>query len=393
MNRPKLPTLALASLASLLLASTVGALPGEVWKVDDSGGADFTDIQPAIDAADHGDTILVRPGSYGGFTIVDKSLSLVVDGGQSPRIRTIATIAGLAADHPVTLAGLNLRRGLVIIDSDGEVLCSDLVCEWPELTTSNTSLSHRVSNCETVVFSRCSLKGRDGAMVYWNYDTWDGVDGENGLDVQGSRVALYGCQVQGGTGGDCIDGNSWVCEDARPSSGGDGIEASANSYLYVDDTVATGGPKGYDDLTCSWDFPPGEDGVDVRLLSGSTTTSAAAPVISLAGTTLVRANDQASLEISGPAGAPALLLWADGPHWRELGPVIGPLHLSSQGLHAKALGTIPGSGVLSASFTPPALLPGEENRRLFVQAFVLGSGTPGRLLGTPSSLDVVDPMF
>lgn len=379
-------------LVPLLLASIAGAVPGAVWVVDDGGGADFTDVQPAIDAAAHGDTILIRPGSYGGFTIVDKALSLVSDGGQPPRIQDLAAVAGLAADHPVNLAGLNLRRGLVLIDSDGQVLCSDLVCEWPELTESNVSLSHRVSNCQTVIFSRCSLKGRDGAMVYWNYGGWDGVDGENGLDVQGSRVALYGCQIQGGTGGDCIDGNSIYCEDSRPSSGGDGILATGNSLLYLDDSVATGGPKGFDDPTCSWDFPPGNDGEDIRLLDGSQMTPAEDPVIALDGPTVVRANEQVPLEISGPVGAPALLLWSDDPDWRELGPWVGPLHLSSQALYVQALGTIPGSGVLSAKFTPPAIPVGEENRRLFMQAFALGTN-PGRMLGTPSSLDVVDPAF
>lgn len=48
-----LPGLALAGLAS---AAT--------YRVDDSGGADFTSIQAAIQASTHGDLVLVEPGTY-----------------------------------------------------------------------------------------------------------------------------------------------------------------------------------------------------------------------------------------------------------------------------------------------------------------------------------------
>src|SRR5262245_7658642 len=49
----------------VLLASTA---PAKTWYV---GGSqpDFNDIQPAIDAAQNGDVILVRPGKYAPFTL------------------------------------------------------------------------------------------------------------------------------------------------------------------------------------------------------------------------------------------------------------------------------------------------------------------------------------
>ena len=37
---------------------------GATLTVDLNGGADYTDIQPAIDAAKDGDTVLVKPGEY-----------------------------------------------------------------------------------------------------------------------------------------------------------------------------------------------------------------------------------------------------------------------------------------------------------------------------------------
>ena len=58
----------------------------KTWIVDDDGGpgVDFTDIQPAIDAAAPGDLIVVRNGDYNGF-ILFKDLILAADTGRLNR--------------------------------------------------------------------------------------------------------------------------------------------------------------------------------------------------------------------------------------------------------------------------------------------------------------------
>jgi pectin methylesterase-like acyl-CoA thioesterase len=62
----------------------VAANPG-TWTVDDDlldfPGADFSRIQDAIDAATSGDTIVVYPGTYSENMLVDKSLTIMADGG------------------------------------------------------------------------------------------------------------------------------------------------------------------------------------------------------------------------------------------------------------------------------------------------------------------------
>ena len=52
-----------------------GALP-KTWYVDDSGGANFTNIQDAVDNATAGDTIIVRDGTYTENVVVGKELTI-----------------------------------------------------------------------------------------------------------------------------------------------------------------------------------------------------------------------------------------------------------------------------------------------------------------------------
>ncbi|HUW19788.1 MAG TPA: PQQ-binding-like beta-propeller repeat protein [Sedimentisphaerales bacterium] len=50
----------------LICLLPVGVCPAEIFIVDDDGAADFNNIQAAIDASYHGDTIYVFPGTYTG---------------------------------------------------------------------------------------------------------------------------------------------------------------------------------------------------------------------------------------------------------------------------------------------------------------------------------------
>src|SRR4029079_10896693 len=81
-----------------------GGFPGHVLVVG-SGGT-FADIQPAVDAARDGDAVLVRTGSYSGFTIPDKSLVVAADAGATVDVQGSVRVDGLAAGRSVLVAGI-----------------------------------------------------------------------------------------------------------------------------------------------------------------------------------------------------------------------------------------------------------------------------------------------
>jgi parallel beta-helix repeat protein len=70
-----LTIMALAAAAVLVVGAGVGAAE-KTWYVDDGGGADYDNIQDAVNVASDGDTIFVHSGVYTETVIVNRSLTL-----------------------------------------------------------------------------------------------------------------------------------------------------------------------------------------------------------------------------------------------------------------------------------------------------------------------------
>nr|MEE4266508.1 right-handed parallel beta-helix repeat-containing protein [Candidatus Krumholzibacteria bacterium] len=111
--------------------------------VNASGGADHLTISAAVDAAQTGDTIVVSPGLYIDYFVVDKTLTL-----QSTDGSGITTISGPESGEDVlTIAAANVgldgftltggRLGLVIHDTADSPMINDLVIEetgWQQVS-------------------------------------------------------------------------------------------------------------------------------------------------------------------------------------------------------------------------------------------------------------------
>ncbi|HEX6883239.1 MAG TPA: hypothetical protein VF530_07640 [Planctomycetota bacterium] len=101
--------------AVLLLGVLAGAPRADVLTVGPAGsGAQFTEIQAAIDAARNDDVILVRAGTYASFQ-VEKPLRILRDGAGtvsvSGRFRA-ALVRGIPAGEELVLSGLSMSAEL-----------------------------------------------------------------------------------------------------------------------------------------------------------------------------------------------------------------------------------------------------------------------------------------
>jgi hypothetical protein len=123
-------------LFSLLLGSPA-VLLGATIVVDPSGGGDYTEIQPALDAAADGDTVLVRPGDY----VLDEEVLQINKFSNSPKAITLRSEDGPAVTSicavmfhqgetsTSVLEGFTLASGVSLDDRYGVAGNFALICD------------------------------------------------------------------------------------------------------------------------------------------------------------------------------------------------------------------------------------------------------------------------
>src|SRR5262245_15566256 len=97
------------SALALLLAAGASAQSVLVVAPVAGPGVFATDIQPAIDAAADGDLVLVEAGSYSGFTIDGKGVSVVADVGAAADSNGRVIVRNVSASQRVLLQGLTVQ--------------------------------------------------------------------------------------------------------------------------------------------------------------------------------------------------------------------------------------------------------------------------------------------
>jgi len=111
MNKHRMLMLVLIAAAVCIAGTDVGA--AAVITVDDSGSADFTSIQAAVDAASSGDKIEVRSGTYVENVDVGKRLTLIGDGADVVTVRAADSgdhVFDVTADW-VNISGFTVTGG------------------------------------------------------------------------------------------------------------------------------------------------------------------------------------------------------------------------------------------------------------------------------------------
>lgn len=409
------------ALALLRLASSVAlfAAPAlaDVYVVDDDGGpgVDFTDLPPAIAAAQPGDVLLVQDGSYSGFTL-NEGVSIVGQG-DAVKVLGAATVSLLPSGQTASLVRLDLARlsllgdaGLVLLDdvsvlgnsTDGAALtvngCTDVrgigVTSWfsgagPQvfvptghaLTLDNARLELNAS----------SLQGRWG---FYGGDLGDGGAGGHGARLGNNGwLHLVLSEVAGGPGGD----GSQLCfpVGTNGGTGGDALQLNITSKAFAMGTpsvseILAGSGGGY----CF----PGASGKSLRLAPGcfarqsgqtvvgqvevdptATLESPAEldPYLERFGTPI--AGTQVRFNVFGAAGDDVTLYLA---RQAALQPIPGVLieKLTSED-RSFSLGTIAPGGFATFVFKlSPLLQPGT---RVFAQAKILRNGVELRTNSVP----------
>jgi len=403
-------TLVLALVGGMTAASPTDAAAtaaGEVLVVDAGGGpgAAFTDLQPAVDAANDGDLILVRSGKYSAFRIDDKALFVQAQAGAVVLVESDfvvpADVRNLSAGRHVVLRGLELRGGtfasvfpmastvvfgLAAADNAGSLWVED--CR-----VSGTGGGARVERSSAAVFLRCELRAEDlgGSLELYGFPGGSGLvgddasihlygtslrggagsafeglsafDGGHGASLEGGLLFASGCSFAGGTGGISV---------VECAAGGHGLLLAGGApEAWTLGSTLLGGPA------LAGPFCATAAGAPVSVQSGTHDTFAVPP-LELVARSPVTAGEPVELSVSGPPGAVVLLLFGREP-LASFRPAASGSILVAPPRALLPLGRLPASGELEARVRLGALV-GTEGLRLqsaYVTArgFVLGSAS------------------
>jgi len=422
----------LSPFALSLACSTLGA-QGSVWTVDDDAPADFASIQLAVNAAANGDAVLVRDGTYSGFTIDGKGLLILGDTTGTARVEQssfgsdpVVEVVNLAANQTVVFMGLEVEalpgffstgEAIEVVDCLGPVWIEDC-----NLIGLGLLAAVRVTDSSTAIITRSTLVGANAPDLAfglgWSdglycddsnayvYDSdlvgSDGLGGPcgddiecgpatpsgNGASIWGGSMYISGSVLTGGTGDDGETGCIFQTM-GNGSAGGDGVSLSGAvpSTVELVDTGLFFGLGGDGSGVCS----DGADGAPSFVAASSTLVSTAGVARSLSSTTPVREGEMTDIVFTGAeddfvfgvASTSALGLALPGYH--------GPL-LVGVPFNLVTVGVLPPSGEVTLTLTMDPLPGGWDYLVRYLQALHV---TPGleAFLSAPTALVVLDDSF
>lgn len=411
----KCTPLVLSLAAFALFAGSANALQGAVIVVDWQGGGDFTQLQPAIDAASDGDVLLIKSGGYSGFVLDGKSL--VLQGDPFARVSPIeggSIVRNVSGE--VVLRNLEFgttgafpQKNLTILENSGSVLLD--ACQFrsgiPGL---------RVVNSAAVTFVECVVEGYDwfpgiGAFedtrealridnaTVFAYDSFfqggAGLDnpwsspptrGADAVFLEGGLFLAEACVLTGGRGGD--GGPAWGGGCHAGKDGGSAVAlVDGNPTAYITASSLSGGPGGVGHFFCL----PGNAGDKVHVAAGTHVDLGGWPRF-LRLDSPVRAGSSMDVDFVSRAGDHIYLLVSSGQFPLLLPELLGSL-LADPGGTLLYLGPIwHPSGFRRITLPTGPLPPGIQGIGLYLQpGFVSLSAPFEAALGPPRYLLLLDP--
>jgi hypothetical protein len=302
---------------ALVFALAVPVLNAQTtWTVDAQGGANFTTIQAAVQAAQDGDVVLVAPtGTYNWSLILTKALTI------------LGSNAGLPTQATGTLSVLSNS-------SNGQVVISNFTVD----NSANPAVCMSVGSVRRVIVSHLNLRVSVGTLVT---SPWT-------VTVSGtSHFAMHSSSVTGGLGMRVTSGSAVTVSGCGFTGQYDCLALSASdSRIEVSSSYFAGGNE--DPLQLGIAAP----GID---LVRSTTVLAASTVIGGQGShgtaSSIRMDSASSVSIDGatlvPQGISGSSLLA------ERGSVTGNLGIRGTVGTFQFRGAAGAIGVLAVSFPGP----------------------------------------
>jgi len=115
----------------VFLCASAGVASAQTWYVDDDGGADFTSVQAAVNAANPSDTIIVKDGNYYENIIINKQFTLrgedypIISGSYKGNVIKITANGCVFERFKVVNAGLYLSG--IDIKSDNNFISNNII--------------------------------------------------------------------------------------------------------------------------------------------------------------------------------------------------------------------------------------------------------------------------
>ncbi len=171
---------------AILFLGFVGTASAKTWYVDDSGGADFTSIQNAVNTAISGDIVIVNSGTYP-YDAVDVTKQLI-------------------------LRGMDTGTGKPIIDNTITLSADGITLENFHVINSGIKVNSDYNN---IIGNNVSYSSSDGIKI--TESNYNNITGNNVSYSAGDGIALYSTGPEKSCDNNNIIGNN-VSYNGYPSS-------------------------------------------------------------------------------------------------------------------------------------------------------------------------------